>query len=96
MNIFLGVGSGHTRCPSPFFLKGTQLAVDQLNVLSRSSCPLFDRACKTCDVPCCYPENKSYHRNLLNPFLLDDVMQLFVQIVLFQGCRLADVKVMVA
>ncbi len=48
-------------------LKGIQLAEDQLNVLSRSSRPLVDRACETCAVPCCYPKNKSYHRNLVLP-----------------------------
>lgn len=50
-----------------FFLMGTQLAEDQLNVLSRSSRPLVDRACETCDVPCCYTENKSYRPDLMLP-----------------------------
>lgn len=62
--------SGITRRPSLlffFFLMGTQLAEDQLNVLSRSSRPLVDRACETCDVPCCYTENKSYRPDLMLP-----------------------------
>lgn len=66
MNIFLWAGSLAVHLFF-FSLMGTQLAEDQLNVLSRSHRPLVDRACETCDVPCCYPENKSYHPNLMLP-----------------------------
>ena len=73
------------------------MAEDQLNVLSRSFRPLVDGACETCDVPCCYPENKSYHRNLMHPreehhpelVFITDVIQLFAQIVLVREQRLA-------
>lgn len=40
------------------FLKGIQLAEDQLNVLSRSSRPLVDRACETTTFPAVIPRTK--------------------------------------
>lgn len=54
MNIFLRAGIRPRLLVHLFLLKRIQVAQDQLNVLSRSSGPLVDRPCKTCDAPCVF------------------------------------------
>lgn len=52
-------GLSHFPSLSTNFAKGTQLAVDQLNVLVRSSCPLVDGACETHAITLLLPQTLS-------------------------------------